>query len=121
MERKSRSQSVLGTHCMWEMVSMLLNNNTQTIPRNKETHMLEYATMDELDRLPSRRVFNTHFRFHQLPEDLKTKRCQIIYLLRDPRDVSVSFYQLQLAHAHYDYKGKWHDWLPVYLEGKRKS
>ncbi|XP_071104487.1 sulfotransferase 1B1-like [Haliotis cracherodii] len=107
-----------GTHWMFEMISMLVNNNTETIPKKKEDHMLEYQPMSMLDALPSPRVLNTHLRFRYLPEDMKTKRCKVVYLLRDPRDAHVSLYSLQTRRKNVGYDGHWKNWFTLCLNGE---
>ncbi|XP_067655607.1 sulfotransferase 1B1-like [Haliotis asinina] len=107
-----------GTHWVFEMISMLLNGNTETIPKKKEDHMMEYQPIRLLDTLPSPRVINTHLHFRYLPEDMKTKRCKVVYLLRDPRDALVSFYTLQSSRPAVGYDGKWKNWAALCLKGE---
>ncbi|XP_046328093.2 sulfotransferase 1B1-like [Haliotis rufescens] len=107
-----------GTHWMFEMISMLINNNTETIPKKKEDHMLEYQPISMLDALPSPRVLNTHLHFQYLPEDMKTKRCKVVYLLRDPRDAHVSYYKLLIKGSITGYEGGWKNWFALSLNGE---
>ncbi|XP_046549258.1 sulfotransferase 1B1-like [Haliotis rubra] len=107
-----------GTHWVFEMISMLLNGNTETIRKKKEDHMMEYQPISLLDAVPSPRVLNTHLHFRYLPEDMKTKRCKVVYLLRDPRDALVSFYTLQSTRPVVGYDGKWKNWAALCLKGE---
>ncbi len=79
-----------GTHWVFEMVHMLLNKEATTVKQEKRDTMLEFQSAEELNNQPSRRVISTHLHFKYLPEDLRTKRCQAIYLVRNPRDAMVS-------------------------------
>lgn len=97
---------------------MLLNNNDVTIPKKKEDNMIEFSDIPTLEAIPSPRVLNTHLQSQVLPEALKTGACRVIYLIRDPKDVAVSWYNMHTSYSHYDYTGQWQDWLPMFLEGK---
>ena len=50
---------------------MLLNGNTETIPIPKMFAMLEFASQNDLEKLPSPRVLNSHFPLSILPKQLK--------------------------------------------------
>ncbi|XP_067656010.1 sulfotransferase 1C2A-like [Haliotis asinina] len=107
-----------GTHWLFELVSMLLNNNDVTIPKKKEDNMIEFSDIPTLEAIPSPRVLNTHLQPQVLPEGLRTGACRVIYLIRDPKDVAVSWYTMHTSYSHYEYTGQWQDWLPMFLEGK---
>ncbi|XP_078150427.1 flavonol 3-sulfotransferase-like [Carex rostrata] len=53
-----------------------------------------YAARDEhyLETLPSPRVLGTHLPYSLLPESIKTTKCPIVYICREPKDVLVSFW-----------------------------
>ena len=110
-----------GTHWTWEIISMLCNRKAETIPKIKQSHMIEAISSEALTSLPSPRVLNTHFRFNDLPEDMVRGRTKIVLVQRNPKDVAVSFY-----HHHkklvgiFDYNGTWSEWLPLFLEGNGK-
>ncbi|KAK3607134.1 hypothetical protein CHS0354_036077, partial [Potamilus streckersoni] len=123
---KARSDDILlcnypksGCHWMWEVISMILQGSATTIPDLKENHMIEMVPENHLAALPSPRVLNTHLKFSQLPRDMIEKRCKIVLILRNPKDVAVSFY-----HHHsgivtvYQYEGKWENYLSLFNNGK---
>ncbi|XP_048242627.1 sulfotransferase 1A2-like isoform X2 [Haliotis rufescens] len=107
-----------GTHWTYEMICMLINNNTETIRKKKEEDMIEFVPHSTLDNTPSPRVLNTHLLFHQMPEDLKTEKIKVVFLLRDPRDAIVSWHRMQTLLPHYEYKGAWKDWFPLCIYGE---
>ncbi|KAF3338906.1 flavonol 3-sulfotransferase-like protein [Carex littledalei] len=55
-----------------------------------------YATRDEqyLETLPSPRVLGTHLPYSILPESIKTSKCPIVYICREPKDVLVSLWHM---------------------------
>ncbi|XP_046584474.1 sulfotransferase 1C2-like [Haliotis rubra] len=107
-----------GTHWVWEMVRLLLLEDTETVIR-KEKLMLEFFGKDVLENFPSPRVLNTHCLVEQLPRGVFEKKCKIIYILRNPKDMAVSFF-----HHHtklpkiYEYDGKWENHLSLLMDGK---
>ena len=99
---------------------MLFDGKAETIPKAKVQHMLEAINHEELDCLPSPRVLNTHLHFHLLPKEAIAKKCKIIYILRNPKDVAVSLYNHVKNLLCYHYDGKWENFLPLFLDGKSK-
>lgn len=58
-----------------------------------------------------------HFRF--LPRDMKNKKTKTILCVRYPKDTAVSFFNHMRGLKFYGYgKGKWENFLKLYLEGK---
>jgi hydroxyjasmonate sulfotransferase len=55
-----------------------------------------YALLDDqsLETLPSPRVLATHVPYSMLPESIKTSKCRIIYICRDPKDALVSLWHM---------------------------
>ncbi|XP_046584489.1 sulfotransferase 1B1-like [Haliotis rubra] len=107
-----------GTHWVWEMARLLLSEDTATVI-NKEKFMIEFVGNDVLEKLPSPRILNTHCLVEQLPRGVFEKKCKIIYILRNPKDMAVSFF-----HHHkklskiYEYDGKWENHLSLLMDGK---
>ncbi|KAK3091937.1 hypothetical protein FSP39_023838 [Pinctada imbricata] len=82
--------------------------------------MLEALSEDKYDALPSPRILNTHIDLGSWPQDFLKRKCKIIYLIRNPKDIAVSFYH---HHGIYSaYTGKWEHYLEdLYLSGKVDS
>ncbi|XP_046581126.1 sulfotransferase 1B1-like [Haliotis rubra] len=110
-----------GTHWLYEMVSMLLSGKAETIQESKIKHQLEFTPNEELIKLPSPRAINTHFRLSDAPEDLKEKKCKLIYNLRDPRDVAVSLYHCYIDLVYSECECSFEGFLYLFLEGKAEA
>ncbi|XP_005102442.2 sulfotransferase 6B1, partial [Aplysia californica] len=108
-----------GTHWVWEISRCLLAGTTTLPLVEKDNNMIECVPSATLDALPSPRILNTHLTFDQLPAEIRQKRCQIIYINRNPKDLAVSCY-----HHHrkltdfYQYEGSWENFLPLFMDGK---
>ncbi|XP_067655611.1 sulfotransferase 1B1-like [Haliotis asinina] len=106
-----------GTHWVFEMVNMLLNGTAETIQASKGKHHLEVVAHG-LSELPSPRFIDTHFRLSDAPEELKEKKCKVIYNLRDPRDVAVSLYHAYVDMQVLECECSFEGFLYLFLEGK---
>ena len=60
-----------GTHWIFEILSMLFNGNTESIPHGKSNVMLEAFPQSTIDEFPSPRVLNSHLPLHMLPMEMK--------------------------------------------------
>ncbi|XP_071093491.1 sulfotransferase 1B1-like [Haliotis cracherodii] len=110
-----------GTHWTWEITSMLLQGKAETIPHWKSKVMVELQPQEVIDAFPaSPRVLNTHVRYNQLPLQAREKKCRMIYVLRNPKDVAVSFYNhhKSFENLYKNYNGSLNDYLPFFLAGK---
>uniref|UniRef100_A0A2C9KEB8 Sulfotransferase domain-containing protein n=1 Tax=Biomphalaria glabrata TaxID=6526 RepID=A0A2C9KEB8_BIOGL len=82
-----------GTHWLWEVTHMLLHKTTVYERRIKECLMLEATPdLDIFKEEPSPRIFNTHVVMDHYPQEILTKKTKIIHVIRNPKDVWVSFY-----------------------------
>ena len=106
-----------GTHWIWEVVSMLVQREAKRIDAIKEWSMIEGMRQKDFDSLPSPRIINTHVCFRHLPKDFKNRKCKILYMIRNPKDVAVSFYNHHSKVMEYQYSGTWEHYLPRYIKG----
>lgn len=83
--------------------------------------MLANVPEEKLETFPSPRVLNTHFPFRMLPKQMKEKNTKIVLILRNPKDVAVSFYYHHLGMNIFEYEGKFADHLKLFMQGNCKS
>ena len=112
-----------GSHWMWEMVHMLLKGKAEHCRTPKERLMLSFTTQEFFDTLDPPRVFNNHVPFAGLPAAIRGghNRCKMVYLLRNPKDVAVSFYHQIKSQTDFQYEGSFHGYLDLFCEGKGKE
>ncbi|XP_039962268.1 luciferin sulfotransferase [Bactrocera tryoni] len=97
---------------------------------NKKLEFIEhfsrsgYKTLDEWP-CNKRRFIKTHFPFSLLPPSVMQNKCKVIYVLRNPKDVAVSYYHLNRLFRTQGYNGDFrrywdyfsrglNPWLPYY-------
>ncbi|XP_067671923.1 sulfotransferase 1A1-like isoform X2 [Haliotis asinina] len=108
-----------GTHWIWEMTRLLVAGKLDRDDISKGTAMMEFINEDEYKDLPSPRVLNTHLLFSELPKQVKEKKPRILYVTRNPKDVTVSFYNfVKKLPMIYKYSGEWKNFVRPSLEGR---
>lgn len=109
-----------GTHWLWEMTHMLLKGKPEHCRLPKERLMFSFGTQEFFETLPPPRLFNTHAPFKGLPLSVRTgqSKCKMIYVLRNPKDVCVSFYHHLKSQVDFEYNGNFHYFIDLFLEGK---
>ncbi|XP_046542791.1 sulfotransferase 1A1-like isoform X1 [Haliotis rubra] len=108
-----------GTHWSWEIVNMLRAGNSEYNKKGKEIAMLGMPKFERADELPSPRVLNSHLFFRHLPEMLVEKKIKTIFIMRNPKDVSVSYYNhLNGLKVSVGFHGPYSEFLDLFLEGK---
>ncbi|XP_063400203.1 sulfotransferase 1C4-like [Mytilus trossulus] len=94
-----------GTHWVNEVTNMLVKK-TELDNSSKVSTMLEVIhDLSVLDALPSPRLLNTHLSLKYLPKKHIKNRCKIIQMIRNPKDVCVSFYYHAKSDPLLDFTG----------------
>lgn len=74
--------------------------------------------IDSWYALPSPRVIPTHLPRRLFPSAALGQSCKRIYVLRDGRDVAVSFYHFHRAHKALGYyRGSWAEFFELFMAG----
>ncbi|ESO91705.1 hypothetical protein LOTGIDRAFT_191399 [Lottia gigantea] len=110
-----------GTHWLWEVLSMLIKGEAEPSKSAKERLMFSFGTQKDFDKYQSPRIFNTHVRYKGLPKCLKSEsnvKTKMVYLLRNPKDVAVSYYYHLKSATDFDYNGTWNGFYSLFIEGK---
>ncbi|XP_063417921.1 sulfotransferase 1E1-like isoform X2 [Mytilus trossulus] len=105
-----------GTHWLWEITSMLRNEKADYHGKEKTSAMLEFIPAEVLRSLPKPRIYNTHFTPQCLPKQVFDKRCKILFLQRNPKDVLVSLLSFLKGHTFIDSTIQWEEFISKYME-----
>ena len=89
-----------------------------------ELATVEYTEKPDFEALPSPRLIKSHLTADVIPKGSdENSRCKYIYVSRNPKDVSVSFFpfikgmlavETNMEHA---YDGPWEFFLDLFIEG----
>ena len=75
---------------------MLLTQNDEYTDRTKETAFLEFVDdLNKVEHIPSPRILNTHVPYGWLPKQHIEKKRKIIHVVRNPKDVFVSYFHFK--------------------------
>ena len=99
---------------------MMYHQKAELLDFTKESHMMECLSQEKYDSMTSPRILNSHIYFSMLPKEFRKRRCKIIYTVRNPKDVAVSFYHHHRNILTYEYEGTWDSYVDRFLTGNRK-
>lgn len=100
---------------------MLLKNTTELEKGAKTNAMLEaIRDLSSLDSIPSPRILDTHCSFKYLPSQHIEKKNKIVHIVRNPKDVCVSFYHHASKDKFTNFNGSWNDFFDLWMAGKCK-
>lgn len=105
-----------GTHWIWEIASMLRSGKAEYHEKTKITAMFEFVPPVDLRAHPEPRVYNAHYTFNHLPKEASEKKCKIIFIQRNPKDVLVSFLPFMKGLLIIDESVKWEEFFDKYME-----
>lgn len=112
-----------GNHWIFEVLTMILRQNTSFNDRVFHINMLEFLNEEVqavLNAIPSPRNLNTHLRFQRLPLQVTEKKLKMVYVLRNPKDVAVSMYNMFINNGPLftRYQGTFGEFMDLYLKGE---
>lgn len=107
-----------GTNWLWEMLLMVLSKTSEVTGGIKGPGMLEAVPPEVTEQLPPPRLLNTHLKIKYLPKQAIEKRLKMVLLLRNPKDVVVSFYVHTKGIRPYEYDGKFENYLQMFMRGE---
>lgn len=106
-----------GCTWMYEILTMLLRGQAEGPIPSKVVGMLEATSQESMDELVTPRLLNTHLPYRRLPKDVHQKNVKTVLVVRNPKDVAVSLYNMMQGFKHYNYKGTFNNWLPLFMRG----
>lgn len=111
-----------GTIWMQEILPLILNDGDptriQTIPNWDRMPWLEETRLQlVVDQLKPPRALVSHFLYHLMPESLHQSKAKVIYVMRNPKDVFVSFYYFHQMAAFLEDPGTFDEFMDKFLNG----
>ncbi|XP_067648886.1 sulfotransferase 1A1-like [Haliotis asinina] len=107
-----------GTHWVFEIARELLSGKITDDNVTKMQAFMEMVPEKGYAGLPSPRILSSHLLMKHLPDDVLNKKIKVIIVLRNPKDVAVSFYNFLKSLPYANYKGEWKNYLRPYFQGK---
>ncbi|XP_046339055.1 sulfotransferase 1A1-like isoform X2 [Haliotis rufescens] len=107
-----------GTHWVFEITRELLTGEIIEDDVTMSQTFMEFGPEERYADLQSPRILNSHLLMKHLPEDVINKKIKVITILRNPKDVAVSFYNFLKTVPFAKYKGEWKNFLRPLFQGK---
>ncbi|XP_033740776.1 sulfotransferase 1A1-like [Pecten maximus] len=102
-----------GTHWMYNILHMFL---TGKITYAGTPAYLEFHNIDVINSMASPRLFATHLEVDLFPEDIKNGIGRVFNIIRNPKDVAVSYYCFLTAMKNVGFTGDFTGFLHFYLK-----
>ncbi|XP_046553692.1 sulfotransferase 1E1-like [Haliotis rubra] len=108
-----------GNHWMWEVVQMILKGKAEFATEFMEKFLIDFESLDSpFLTAKSRRILVSHLPRKHVPYSMFQKGIKIIYVVRNPKDVSVSAYN-HLSSVTDDFRWiSFSEYLDLLLQGK---
>ncbi|XP_071115994.1 sulfotransferase 1A1-like [Haliotis cracherodii] len=107
-----------GTHWLFEITRELLTGEIIEDDVTMSQTFMEFCPEEGYADLQSPRILCSHLLMKHLPEDVLNKKIKVITVLRNPKDVAVSFYNFLKKLPLVRYKGQWKNFLNPLFQGK---
>ncbi|XP_069048170.1 sulfotransferase 6B1-like [Lepisosteus oculatus] len=112
-----------GTHWLTEIMKNLYhcnsdNNATGQVTLTSALEFGDLSKFDDLRNLPSKRLIPTHLSHDMIPVQFKTKKCKMIYVIRNPKDTAVSMFHYYQQNPLLPKIEKWSTFLDMFLKGE---
>ena len=112
---------VSGTHWSSEIVGILLSGQEQLLTTMKIHTMLEAVfDLDKLDEIPKPRILDSHLPLRFLPKKHMDNNYKLIHVIRNPKDLMVSYYNHACRDPCVGPVGTWDEYFNQFLSGDGK-
>ncbi|XP_050405186.1 sulfotransferase 6B1 [Patella vulgata] len=106
-----------GLHWIYEDVAMLRRGETELMNSIMELNHIDFLTPALVNQMTSPRTMCTHRYSNELPADMLDQKCKIIQLVRNPKDVCVSYFHHLREMKSLEYGGSFDDFISLYKRG----
>uniref|UniRef100_A0A8C2SJ03 Sulfotransferase n=1 Tax=Capra hircus TaxID=9925 RepID=A0A8C2SJ03_CAPHI len=103
-----------GTHWIAKIIENIPNARITLTP---PIELGDISKFEELKTYCETRVIPTHLSYSMLPMNIKQKQCKIIYIIRNPKDIAVSFFHYYRDNPNLPSIETWHEFFELFLKG----
>ncbi|XP_012940564.1 sulfotransferase 1A1-like [Aplysia californica] len=112
-----------GNHWTFEVLTMIQQQSTDFAKDYYYRRVMECigdTITEKLSSFPSPRILALHTRMSRLPKKTVEKKVKVVYILRNPKDVLVSWYRLSYAAKlpENGFRGTWEEFYELQLTGE---
>nr|XP_020670882.1 sulfotransferase 6B1-like [Pogona vitticeps] len=103
-----------GTHWLAEI---LMHLYASRVALTSPIEFGDVSRLDQLNCLSCKRIIPTHLDGNMLPPTFRLKKCKVIYLIRNPKDIAVSMYHYYKENPNLPTVDSWPRFLEMFLKG----
>ncbi|GIY12021.1 sulfotransferase 1C4 [Caerostris darwini] len=111
-----------GTTWLQEIIYCIMNGIDESLSKSLEDRFpyLEfiYPGLASIEKMEGQRLIKTHLPYSLLPEDVLKSNVKMFYILRNPKDVAVSYYHFVRMMTAADYSGDFDSFFQDFLSDK---
>ncbi|KAM9299428.1 sulfotransferase 2B1-like [Gastrophryne carolinensis] len=109
-----------GTTWLQEILSLIYSNGDPTTVKTKYSWdrvpwLEQYSGRKQLENRQSPRLITTHLPIHLFPQSFYKTKAKVIYTVRNPKDVCVSFYYFSLIAQFMEIREDFQDFISLFL------
>ncbi|XP_046551324.1 sulfotransferase 1B1-like [Haliotis rubra] len=112
-----------GTHWTWEILNMIVKGEAKYTEHWLGSSYIDQRNEDVIDAIASPRILTTHMIPRILPRAIWERKCRIINVQRNPKDVAVSYF-FQSTNQNWmnesagpSFTGSWDNFLDAFIKG----
>ena len=116
--------SISGTTWLQEIIYLIQTKGDIVAARSKPCYircpLLEDARAQKkiIPQMPLPRLMKTHISFHLMPPGIHSHNIKMVYILRNPKDVAVSYFHFYQSLTELgSFAQPWEEFLAMFLEG----
>lgn len=94
---------------------MLRGGKAEYETNPKEAAFLDFKDVDDMNKIPSPRVLNSHWPCKLTPKGIIEKKIKVVHVQRNPKDVVVSLYHHHKNFGNRPFTGSFQEYLPMFL------
>ncbi|XP_045197977.2 sulfotransferase 1B1-like [Mercenaria mercenaria] len=108
-----------GNHWLTNLLTLMLSKGSLETATSVNVSLIDFTKPTErLHKKPSPRIITSHLKFERLPEEHIRRGGKVILLVRNPKDVAVSYYYHGNKDRFLRFSLSWRGCLGYFCEGK---
>ena len=112
-----------GTTWLEEMVYLIYNKGDTALANQmpnyiRVPYLEDHRTTQLCANQPRPRLYKSHLRYNDLPTQVQDKNAKVVHIIRDPRDVAVSYYYFYKSLEELgNYTSTWDEYFRMFISG----
>ncbi|XP_046358574.2 sulfotransferase 1B1-like [Haliotis rufescens] len=112
-----------GAHWTWEIINMITAGQAEYAKHWLRSSHIDMGMEEDFETISSPRILSSHHRPSILPRQIWERKCRVINVQRNPKDVAVSYYNNLTNQDWLDkskdpsFTGSWENFMDAFIKG----